>query len=192
IIVPQSRWTLQRELPLILEDAENGLPTLARSLIGECYAHLKLLNQRIDESELGFDIIAKHSETVQRLMTIPGVGAQTATAIVASVGRAQHCDSARDFAALLGLVPRQYSTGGKPRLGRITKRGDKYLRMLLIHGTRAVLATIKDKQDRLSLWCKALIERRGYKRATVALAAKNARIIWAILQSGKEYKAFAA
>ncbi|WP_207063889.1 IS110 family transposase, partial [Motiliproteus sp. SC1-56] len=146
----------------------------------------------IDDLERCFDIVAEHSETVRRLMTIPGVGAQTATAIVASVGNAQQFDKARDFAAWLGLVPRQYSTGGKPRLGRITKRGDTYLRTLLVHGTRAVLARVADKQDRLSQWCKGVIERRGYKRATVALAAKNARIIWAMLRSGTEYKAFAA
>lgn len=192
IIVAQSRWSLQRELPRILEDAENELPVIARALLADCYDHLRCLNQRIEESERCFDIVAEHSATVRQIMTIPGVGVQTATAIVASVGKAQSFGKARDFAAWLGLVPRQYSTGGKPRLGRITKRGDKYLRMLLIHGTRAVLSHVADKTDRLSLWCKELIARRGYKRATVALAAKNARIIWAMLQSGKEHKAFAA
>lgn len=192
IVVAQGRWSLQRELPRILEDAENELPTIARALLHECYEHLQVLNQRIDDLERCFDIVAEHSETVQRLMTIPGVGAQTATAIVASVGKGQQFDKARDFAAWLGLVPRQYTTGGKPRLGRITKRGDTYLRTLLVHGTRAVLARVADKQDRLSEWSKGVIERRGYKRATVALAAKNARIIWAMLRSGKEYEAFAA
>ena len=96
--------------------------------------------------------------------------------------------SGRHFAAWLGLVPRQYSTGGKPRLGRITKRGDKYLRTLLIHGTRAVIAKLGDKNDRLSGWAKELVERRGYKRAAVALAAKNARIIWALLINQTEFK----
>src|SRR5690554_5102636 len=93
-----------------------------------------------------------------------------------------------NFAAWLGLVPRQYSTGGKPRLGRITKRGDKYLRTLLIHGTRAVIAKLANKDDRLSRWAKELVERRGYKRAAVALAAKNARIIWALLMNQTEFK----
>ena len=89
-------------------------------------------------------------------------------------------------------MPRQYSTGGKTRLGRITKQGDKYLRTLLIHGTRAVLAALKDKRDKTSNWLRELIARRGYKRAAVALAAKNARIVWAILMRGEEYRPKAA
>ncbi len=90
-------------------------------------------------------------------------------------------DNGRQLAAWLGRVPRQYSTGGKTRLGRITKQGDKYLRMLLIHGTRAVFAALKGKQDRTRCWPRELVARRGYKRAAVALAAKNARIVWAML-----------
>ncbi len=121
-------------------------------------------------------------------MTVPGVGAITASALLASVGDPRQFRNGRQFAAWLGLTPRQYTTGGTIRLGRITKKGDVYLRTLLIHGTRAVLATVKSKQDKLSLWTKALIERRGYKRAAVALAAKNARILWAMMVRGEAYQ----
>lgn len=122
-------------------------------------------------------------------MSLPGVGAVTATAMVASIADPTQFDNGRQLAAWLGMVPRQYSTGGKTRLGRITKQGDKYLRMLLIHGARSVLAVLKDdKQDRVSCWLRELVERRGYKRAAVALAAKNARIVWAMLVRGEAYR----
>jgi len=111
-----------------------------------------------------------------------------ATALLASVGDPRQFRNGRQFAAWLGLTPRQYTTGGKIRLGKITKKGDAYLRTLLIHGTRAVLSTVKDKEDKLSCWTKTLIERRGYKRAAVALAAKNARILWALMIKGETYQ----
>lgn len=98
-------------------------------------------------------------------MTIPGVGEQVATGMVASVPDPKMFKNSRQFAAWLGLVPKQFTTGGKIRLGRITKRGDKYLRMCLVHGARAVLANVKDKQDKVSCWIRELIERRGYNRA---------------------------
>ena len=122
------------------------------------------------------------------MIAVSGIGAITATALLASVGDPHQFKNGRQFAAWLGLTPRQYTTGGKIRLGRITKKGDVYLRTLLIHGTRAVLANLKEKSDRISLWLRALIERRGYKRATVALAAKNARILWALMVRGESYQ----
>ena len=121
-------------------------------------------------------------------MTVPGIGPITATALLASVGDPKQFKNGRQFAAWLGLTPRQHTTGGKIRLGRITKKGDVYLRTLLIHGTRALLATVKDKHDTLSVWARAVIERRGYKRAAVALAAKNARILWALMVRSEDYR----
>jgi len=177
LIIPQGRYAARRRVPEILEDAENGLPMLARRLLNN-------INQRI--LQLDEEILAY--EQAKRLMAIPGIGPQTATALLASAPDPRQFKSGRHFAAWLGLVPRQYSTGGKPRLGRITKRGDKYLRTLLIHGTRAVIATIDTKEDRLSAWAKELKERRGYKRAAVAMAAKNARIVWALLMNQTEFK----
>jgi transposase len=112
---------------------------------------------------------------------MPGIGPLTASAITASVASGHEFSDGRQFAAWLGLVPRQHSTGGKTRLGRITKRGDAYLRTLLMLGARAVLQKAPHKTDRLSRWALALRERRGYHRAVIAIAAKNARIIWAML-----------
>ena len=189
LIMPKGRYPAQHHIPDILEDATNGLPTLARRLLADVWARTQQLNQQILAYDREIEHLAKHSAQAQRLMTIPGIGAITATAIIASVGAPQQFKSGRQLGAWLGLVPRQYSSGGKTRLGRITKQGDKYLRTLLIHGTRAVLATLKDKRDQTSNWLRALVARRGYKRAAVALAAKNARIVWAILTRGEEYRA---
>jgi transposase len=186
--MPQGRYAAQRYIPRILEDAENGLPMLARRLLHDVYLRLSAMNEQLLAYDRELEHLAKDSETARRLMTIPGVGAVTATAMLASVGDPKQFKNGRAFCAWLGLVPRQYTTGGKIRLGRITKRGDVYLRTLLIHGTRAVLSRLTEKPDRLSAWSRALVERRGYRRATVALAAKNARILWALMSRGTTYQ----
>jgi transposase len=121
-------------------------------------------------------------------MRLPGVGATTATALVAMIGRGQEFKCGRQLAAWLGLVPGQYSSGGKQRLGRITKAGDPYLRMLLILGARSVLQSAKDKPDPVSRWAVQLAARVGYWKAIVAIAAKNARMCWAVLTRGESFK----
>jgi transposase len=121
-------------------------------------------------------------------MQIPGIGPTTASALVASVGNGHDFKNGRQLSAWLGLVPDRYSSGGKQRLGRITKAGDSYLRTLLILGARAVLAAAANKQDRLSRWAATLAERRGYWKAVVAIAAKNARMAWAMLAKGEDFK----
>lgn len=188
LIMLKGRYAAQHGIPDILENAENGLPSLARRLLHDVWQRIVQLNQQILAYDRELESLARQSESASKLMTIPGVGAITATALVASIADPKQFRNGRQLAAWLGLTPRQYSTGGKPRLGRITKQGDKYLRMLMIHGTRAVLAVLKDKQDRTSQWLRELIVRRGYKRAAVALAAKNARIVWAILNRGETYR----
>jgi transposase len=188
LIMPKGRYSAQHHIPDILEDAENGLPMLARRLLSDTYRRLRNMNEQILAYDRELYQLVKNSEPAKRLTTIPGIGEITATAILASVGDPKQFKNGRQFAAWLGLTPRQYTTGGKIRLGRITKKGDAYLRTLLIHGTRAVLATVKDKDDKLSCWTKALIERRGYKRAAVALAAKNARILWALMVRNEGYR----
>lgn len=188
LIMPKGRYPAQHHIPDILEDASNGLPSLARRLLHDIYQRIQTLNQQILAYDREIENLARHSEPARRLMSLPGVGAVTATALVASVADPAQFDNGRQLAAWLGLVPRQYSTGGKTRLGRITKQGDKYLRMLLIHGARSVLAALKDKQDRISCWLRELVARRGYKRAAVALAAKNARIVWVMLTRGEAYR----
>jgi transposase len=192
LIMPKGRYSAQHDIPGILEDGDNGLPMLARRLLNDVYLRLRVLNEQILTYDRELYHLARASEPAKRLMTVPGIGEITATAILASVGDPKQFKNGRQFAAWLGLTPRQYTTGGKIRLGRITKKGDAYLRTLLIHGTRAVLSTIKDKDDRLSCWTRALIERRGYKRAAVALAARNARIVWALMVRGEAYRRKAA
>jgi transposase len=188
LVMPKGRYGAQRHIPRILEDAENGLPMLARRLLHDVCLRLNAMNEQLLAYDRELEHLAKESETARRLMTIPGVGAVTATAMLASVGDPKQFKNGRAFCAWLGLVPRQYTTGGKIRLGRITKRGDVYLRTLLIHGTRAVLSRVQEKSDGVSRWTRALIERRGYRRAAVALAAKNARILWALMRRGTTYQ----
>jgi transposase len=192
LIMPKGRYPAQHHIPALLEDAANGLPGLARRLLGDVWQRIIQLNHQILAYDREIEQLARQSDLAQRLMSIPGIGAITATALVASLPEARQFKNGRQLAAWLGLTPRQYSTGGKTRLGRITKQGDKYLRTLLIHGTRAVLAALKNKTDRTSCWLRELIVRRGYKRAAVALAAKTARIVWVLLTSGQTYQARAA
>lgn len=187
IVIPKGRYQARHQLPVVLEDAGNGIPELARQALLEVNERILDLDVRILAYDRRIEALARQSEAAQRLMAIPGIGPVTATAIVATVSHAMDFKNGRQFAAWLGLVPRQYSTGGKTRLGRITKRGDVYLRTLLIHGTRAVLARVSERTDRASSWVRSLIERRGYKRAAVALAAKNARTVWAMLAKGQSY-----
>ena len=188
IIMPVGRYPAQKAIGDILEDAENGLPCLARELINDLWHSIKNLNEEILKYDRKLYALANKMKDAKRLMSIPGIGEITATAVVATVNDAKHFETSRSFAAWIGLVPRQYSTGGKVHLGRISKRGEKHIRTSLIHGARAVIANCKNKTDRTSLWVKDLVERRGFKRATVALAAKNARLIWALLHSEKEYQ----
>ena len=149
--MPKGRYPAQHHIPGILEDAENGLPMLARRLLNDVYLRLRDMNKQLLTYDRDLEHLSRESEVAQRLMTIPGIGAVTATALIARVGDPKQFKNGRQFAAWFGLTPRQYTTGGKIRLGRITKQGNVYLRTLLIHGTRAVLATLKDKQDRLSV-----------------------------------------
>ena len=130
---------------------------------------------------------AREDIRIKRLMEIEGMGPISASALVAAVGDARQFKSGREMAAYLGLVPRQHSSGGKERLGHISKRGDSYIRTLLIHGARAVMKTCGEKTDRRSQWLQSVSERRNRNIATVALANKNARIAWVILSRGEDY-----
>lgn len=168
--------------------AAEKLPALARRGVEDLRDHLRALDERIAAYDRELEHQARGNEAAVRLMGIAGVGALTASATVASVGAAHEFANGRQFAAWLGLTPRQWSTGGKTRLGRITKRGDPYLRNLLVMGARAVLQMATRRSDKMSRWALALKERRGYHRAAVAIAAKNARIIWALLARGGHFK----
>jgi transposase len=185
IVLPQKPVELRRRLPAALEQ----LPALAAQALTDLRAHMSLLEERINEYERQLGRLTRQNPAAHRIQQLPGVGPLTASAVVASVGAAHEFANGRQFAAWLGLVPRQYSTGGKTRLGRITRRGDPYLRTLLILGARSVLQNAARHQDRLSRWALSIRERRGYHRACVAIAAKNARILWALLARGEPLRA---
>jgi len=188
VVVPQGVAALRKQLPGILEDAENGLPWLARETLAGLLEQLRELDQRVAQYDRQISSLAQHSEPAQRLMAIEGIGPITATAAVATVGDPRVFAHGRAFAASLGLTPRQHSTGGHTVLGPITKRGDRYLRTLLVHGARAQLRLVERNSDAKSAWAKRLKERRHVNVAAVALAAKHARIIWAMLARGTEYR----
>lgn len=178
----------RRLLAESLENVENGLPGQMRELLAQLSE--ELVQKDIDISALNEKIKyqCKHDERIKRLMEIEGIGPISASALVSSIGDARQFTSSRHLAAWLGLVPNQYSSGGKEKFGKITKRGDVYLRTLLIHGARSVVNACKEKTDRKSLWIRDLTARRNKNIATVALANKNARIIWAFLRRDEQYQ----
>ena len=192
LVVGQGIGRLRRRLPEILEDGENALPPLARELFADLYGRLRELDAKLGEYDQRIAQLARTSAPAQRLMQVEGVGALTATALVAAAGDGRQFANGRQFAAWLGLVPREYSSGGRVRRGRISKRGDVYLRTLLIHGARVVYRYLGERSDRKSLWLRQLAERRGVNKAIVALAAKHARILWALLAKGGAYEPVAA
>jgi transposase len=188
LVVPKGITRLRAQLPQLLEDAENGLPALAREVIAGLLEQLRELDQRIQRYDLKIRELAQQSEPARRLMRLEAIGAQTATALVASMGDPGAFKNARNYAASLGLIPRQNSSGGTTRLGPITKLGDRYLRTLLVHGARSYLRVIDKKTDGKSAWARRLKQRRHFNIAAVALAAKHARIAWAMLAKGTEYR----
>src|SRR5574339_374314 len=191
VVIPKGRYQTHDYVPDILEDGENGLPALARELINYVWQRYRTTCAEVLSADRRISALARESEQASRLMTIPGIGELVATAMVASVDPKQF-DNSRQVAAWLGLTPRQYTTGGHIRLGRITKQGDNYLRMCLVHGARAVVANLRDKQDKFSCWIRELVARRGYKRAIVAVAARNARFIWTLLVKQEDYRVLPA
>ena len=189
IVIPQGISHIATHLPDILEDGENGLPGVFRQLIDRLDLHLKELDHQIRELEIQIQAWHRANEDSRKLAQIPGIGPITASALVASIGDAKHFADGRQLAAWLGLVPRQHSSGGKQTLLGISKRGDAYLRTLLIHGARAVIRVAERKTDHVASWLAGLMGRRNKNVAAVALANKNARAVWALLAQDREYKA---
>lgn len=185
IVMAQKAATVRRQAAEHLED----LPQWANTAVGDALSEIHRLDERLEEYDRHVALMAAADERSKRLMALKGIGATTASALLASIGNGHDFSNGRQLAAWLGLVPGQYSSGGKTRLGRITKAGDDYLRTLLIMGARAVLAAAPGKTDRLSRWAVALAERRGYWKAVVAIAAKNARMAWAVLAKGEDFRA---
>ena len=185
IVVPQGVKVLSRQLPEMLEDAENTLPMLVRHLLAELKEEHDQLIERVDRFEKQLKAWHAHSAVSQRLASIPGIGVLTATALAATVGEGQDFNNGRQLAAYLGLVPRQVSSGGKDRLLGISKRGDGYLRSLLIHGARAVIHHIRRRlkagRPGGNPWVEQLLLRCHVNEAAVALANKMARTAWVLL-----------
>jgi len=179
-VVPQGIGHLVRRVPELIEDADNELIGSFRLLIQRLMDHLKELDRQVRELEAQIEAWHRSNDTSQQLARVPGIGPLTASALVASVGDAKSFSNARQLAAWLGLVPRQNSSGGKNVLLGISKRGDTYLRTLLIHGARSLLQVAKRKECK-SGWLNGLLQRRNANVAAVALANKNARIVWALL-----------
>ncbi len=179
---------LRAPLPLILEDAENGLSDVARELIDELYQRLRTLDEQVAQSDRRIQQVFRQDERCQRPGRVEGIGALIATAFLAAVGDARVFHNGRQVSAWLGLVPEQHSSGGKTRLAGIGKRGDRYLRALLIHGARAAVQHAARKSDPRSEWINRLCQRRGKNVAAVAVANKNARILRALLARGEAYR----
>ena len=191
VVAPLSPEKLRRELARCQDPEDLRLPAAVRQLVGEQVGALDQVDLRLATYAEQITAQAKHSDVAQRLQSIVGVGPTTAAAMVATVGAPQEFRNGRQFAAWLGLTPKQHSTGGKTRLGRITKRGDAYLRTLLILGAKSALqAALRkppDLRHRLQRWIVAVFSRIGYHKTLVAIANKHARIIWVLLVKGEDF-----
>jgi len=189
IVVPQGASVLRKALPLLLEDAENGLTCIARHHLHSLLEEWRGLDEQIKELDQSIRQSARELPAARRLTGIRGVGDMIATAAVAKLGRGDQFRNGRQFSACLGLVPKEHSSGGKQRLGGITKRGNNYLRRLLVQGAWSIIRHVDNSQDRLSCWAREVIARRGKHKAAIAIANKLARIIWAMTRRETEYLA---
>ena len=187
-MVPQGISYIAQRVPDVIEDASIELPGTFRRLIDRLLEHLKLLHRQVEEIEAQIKAWHRANEASQRLEKVPGIGPLTATALVATVGDAKNFENGRQFAAWLGVVPRQHSSGGKPTLLGMSKRGDAYLRTMLIHGARSVIYRATQRSDAAASWLVALTTRRNRNIAAVALANKTARTVWALLAHDREFK----
>ncbi len=180
---------IRKQVPAVLEDVENGLSGIFRDLLHSLHEALLQLEKRFMDIETLITRSSKNEELARMLESIPGIGKLSATALYAAVGTGQQFKNGRNMAAWLGLVPRQHSTGGKQKLLGISKKGNRYLRTLLISGAQSIIYHARTKKDTYSKWIQELIERVGVNKAAVAVANKNARIAWAVLHKRELYKA---
>jgi transposase len=186
LIMPQGIANVTKRVPALIEDAIEVLPAAFRNLVHRLLEHLKELDRQVGELEAQIKAWHRSSELSQKLEKIPGIGPLGASALVASIADARSFDNGRQVSAWLGLVPRQHSSGGKPKLLGISKRGDSYLRTLLIHGARSAILAAQRKAN-TNPWLTGLLHRRNPNIAAVALANKNARTVWALLAHDREF-----
>lgn len=185
VLIAAGRAALGKQIPLVLESG--SVTETMKMLAREMYQELRELELRLEQLTKQIESVAAQSDICRRLMTIPGVAEITATALYSSLAH-MNFKNGRELAAFVGLVPRQRSTGGKERLGRITKHGDKYLRKLLVHGARSVLLNAHRRNSRYHSWAKAMRETKGYAKGSVAVANRNARVVWAIMSSDASFE----
>jgi transposase len=189
VVVARGKENLFAAIPDLLEDAENGLTPSSRALYQELYEQWRHVNQSIEQIEGRLKRQANTNEAAQRLMKMNGVAVKISTAMIAQVGNGHGYKSGRHCSANLGLIPRERSSGGIQKLGGITKRGNRYLRCLLIQGAWSVIRNVDKNDDRMSRWARQLVERRGKHKAVVAVANKMARIMWSMLYHQTEFRA---
>ncbi len=188
LVMPCGHRAFQQGIPDILEDVDVALSPFVRRSAARQFEHIQALEDQVALIEQELSQWARTQPACQRVMKVPGVGLMTSTYLVASVGNGQQFHSAKQFAAWLGLTPREHSSGGKQRLGHISKRGDGYFRYLLVHGARAVAAVIERYKDEMP-WLSTLLQKKNYNVAVVAQASKKVRILWSMLVKGTEYMA---
>jgi len=188
LVAPQQMAKLRMAIPDWLEDGDNGLTDRFRGLLNGLWDDLQGLDRRVHELDQEIQAVAHSNPDAKRLQQLRGVGPMTATALVAAVGKGEHFTKGRQMSASVGLTPRQHSSGNKERLLGISKRGDPYLRSLLVHGARATIWAARNKDDRLSRWVTDLAARRHPNIAAVALANKTVRMAWAMLHNGTDYQ----
>lgn len=187
-IFPEGIAAVRREVPRFLEDADNELTDLSREVFADLYQQLCLLDERVKHYDQKIRTLVNASPLCRRISAMPGVGPIIASALVMAVGDAHEFKNGRHLAAWIGLVPRQHSSGGKTRLAGISKHGDRYLRMLLVHGARTVAISARKHPAPANVWLRELMERRGFNKACVALANKMARQAWVLLAKGENYR----
>lgn len=186
-VIGSGKSALNKRVPEILEDGENGLSPFVRASASRQMAHIHALEQQLTLIERQLSAWAETQDACRRITKVPGVGLLTATYFVASVGQGKQFGSAKQFSAWLGLTPREHSSGGKQCLGRISKRGDGYFRALLVHGARAVALVIERHKAEMP-WLDGLLKRKHHNVAVVAQASKTARILWSMLVNETEYR----
>lgn len=189
LVFAQGASELQGVLSDVLEDASNEMGTLARLTLQRAQSQWRELDEHLAWCDERIAAHAKGNDAVKAAATLLGIGPVTASAVVATVGDFKQFKNGAQLSAWIGLTPRQRSSGGKSNLGGITKRGDTYLRTLLIQGAKSAVMTAHRRQDKISQWAVALRERSGWQRAVVALANKNARILWAVMTRGEAFDA---
>lgn len=188
ITIPGGRANVRKQLPMILEDGANGLSDFFRGELAQLAEELRHRDEQVRYYDDRIEQLARQDQRAQQLLSIPGIGPLTATALLAALADLTGFKNGRQVAAWLGLVPRQHSTGGKDRLLGMSKRGDSYLRQLLIHGARSVLLWVERKEDRTSRWAQGLLARRHKNVAAVGMANKMARTAFALLKKGELYQ----